>query len=184
MAMTRSSKKLGTRLPATIDPILLAGKRARLTGVVPLKDMRRLAGLCRVDTGEVEVDLQFDRTETAGIYSMEGSLTATVQATCQRCLERMALRLGARPRVYLVRQGELEDMAAREAEVLVIEKPLLLSELVEDELLLVMPMIPMHDPEDCPVGLPAAERRPVRGTRQQARASPFSVLSKLKQDKT
>ena len=50
-----------------------------------------------------------------------------------------------------VRQGEgretpLDDVA----EIIEVDRPVALSEMVEDELLLAMPMIPMHSLDECP----------------------------------
>ena len=71
--------------------------------------------------------------------------------TCQRCLEPMTLSLVARPQWLFVRAGEgRETPPDEEAEVIEVDRPLMLSELVEDELLLAMPMIPMHRLEECP----------------------------------
>ena len=62
---------------------------------------------------------------------------------------------------------------AEDAELLVAGKAVSLNELVEDELLLAMPMIPMHELSECPA-------RVSLRAQQHSRASPFAVLDKLK----
>jgi uncharacterized protein len=161
-------------LPTIIDPVLLAEKGSRLSGRLPLKGMPRLAGLCLDATGVVLVELTFERGEGCSERQMHGTLSAAVRVGCQRCLEPMTLELKAEPRLALRRPGEPQDPA--EAEVLVVDKPLALSELVEDELLLVMPMVPLHASNAC-----AARNTGVTtGTGRRAASEPFAKLKRLK----
>ena len=164
-------------LPATIDPIQLAGKGARLRGKLPVKAMRRLVELCRDDSGEAVVDLMFERGAD-GMYLMHGTMAATVRVTCQRCLEGMGLELVTEPRLILTKPGEREDSQAQETDTLAVDKPLSLSELVEDEFLLVMPMIPMHDEKVCPVSVYKTAANGVGAGGKTNK--PFSVLNGLK----
>jgi uncharacterized protein len=140
----------GNTLPAQIEPILLAEKGAQLVGSLPLKAMARLAEASLDGGGEVQVDLRFGHAEVGKVYEMTGRLRATVHVACQRCLEPMELPLEADVRLLLLRPGERPEGLAPEVEALVVDKPLRLSELVEDELLLAMPMIPMHPADVCP----------------------------------
>jgi uncharacterized protein len=156
-----------------IDPIQLADKGARLEGELPVKGLSRLAGMCADEAGTVRVDLQFERAPSDGLRVMHGSIGACVYLTCQRCMERLALELTSRPRVLLLRPGEREDLLEA-GEALVIEHAVPLGTLVEEELLLEMPMAPMHPADRCPAG---------HLTNQESRAAPnnpFSVLEKLK----
>lgn len=138
------------QLPADIEPILLAEKRAHLVGVLPLKTMSRLAEASGDGNGVAEVDLHFGHAEIGNVYEMTGRLSAVVQVACQRCLEPMELALETHVRLLLLRPGERPEGLAPEVEALVVDRPLRLSELVEDELLLAMPMIPLHPAEVCP----------------------------------
>jgi len=159
--------------PSSIDPVQLADKGARLTGEITLAAMPRLAQMCRRDGGSVNIDLHFERSDPNGLRVMHGTVRASMPVTCQRCLNEMALELTIEPRLIVLRPGEREDLE-RDAEVLVVERPVSLSALVEDELLLAMPMIPMHAPASC-----AASIRPA-GAGTEPSANPFSVLEQLK----
>ncbi len=165
--------------PSTIDPIQLAKKGAHLRGSFPVAAMPRLVQLCRDDSGTVYFDLQFGRSEEEeGLYLVHGPVSASVRATCQRCLGPMTLDLAAEMRLILLRSGEREDLE-QEGEALVIEGPVSLVELVEDELLLGMPMIPIHEPSACPA------RSYVRSKSAGAvggkkGAGPFSALAAAK----
>lgn len=157
-----------------IDPIQLADKGARLEGELPVKGLSRLAGMCADDAGMVRLDLVFERSPVDGLRAMRGTIAAHIYSTCQRCMERFALELKSEPRVLLLRPGEREDLLDAE-EVMLVEQPLTLGTLVEDELLLEMPMVPMHPADRCPSGHLTRQE-----SREAAPSSPFSVLEKLK----
>lgn len=160
---------------STVDPIQLADAGARLTGELPLKGMSRLVEMCFDDDGSVHLDLQFERTPSDGLRVMAGTIRADVHLTCQRCMGRMSYELKSEPRLLLLRPGEREGLLEA-GDVLVIEQPVALSALVEDELLLQMPMVPMHPVEHCPTSV----ERSAPKKKEKIRPNPFSVLEKLK----
>jgi len=100
--------------------------------------------------------------------------------TCQRCLQPFTTPLEVDRRLRFVRgeaQAEALD-AELEDDVLALSKSLDLRELVEDELLLALPIVPRHGvcPQPLPVPLgesPAPEDAP-------ARENPFAALQRLK----
>lgn len=167
-------------LPATIDPILLAERGAHLAGQLPLRGMRRLVELCLDDTGEVEVDLRFERPEGERRHRMYGTLSVVLHVACQRCLEPMDLMLRIEPHLLFLRPGDPEE-PGRVEDVLVVDRPLSLSAMVEDELLLAMPMIPMHDLSVCPAkDHVAPEGQSGRSGERAGAGGPFSELGGLK----
>lgn len=165
--------------PSSIDPVQLAEKGAYLTGELPLTAMPRLLQACPRSSGSVNIDLRFERNQPNGLRFMYGTVHAIVRTTCQRCLQDMALEVHTEPRLILLRPDEREDLE-RDGETLVVGRPVLLSALVEDELLLALPMTPMHEAPACP-GKGKADK-PATGRRPTRRPSPFSVLSRLKRN--
>jgi uncharacterized protein len=61
------------------------------------------------------------------------------------------------------------------------ETPLQLNEVIEDELLLALPQIPMHDEADCHASGLLKQNSSAEDEAEQ-KANPFSVLAKLKQE--
>lgn len=182
--MSSSWKESHGHLPGTIDPILLAERGARLTGTLPLKSMPRLAQGSLEGSGDVAVDLAFEREEGEQVFVMHGTLRVALRVTCQRCLEAMELELKAAPWLILLKSGERLQRREDDADILVADKPLALSEMVEDELLLVLPMVPMHAPDQCPVKVRAANvAKADAGRAGRGGKNPFSVLGKLKKTK-
>lgn len=187
-------------LPATIDPVLLAEKGVRLAGRVPVRDMPRLRALLLDESGEAEIDIAFERSESSGVRRMRGQIVvAAAQMTCQRCLEPVSVRLVAESDAILLREGEEFKEAAfgvssGEAssgetsfgtDALTFEPsdkvgPTVLAELIEDELLLVVPMVPMHPLDECPARRYVA----VEKTRVETEktGNPFEVLARPKPD--
>ena len=104
--------------------------------------------------------------------------TATVMLECQRCLQPMQERLQVDRWFRFVAS---EDEAARldeesEDDVLVLSRSLDLLDLVEDELILALPLVPRH--ETCPQPLPLAdapEEEP-----EEAAPHPFAALEALR----
>ena len=60
------------------------------------------------------------------------------------------------------------------------EDPLDLRSLIEEELLLALPIVPAHHPEECQQ--PAGLDEPEPGEDEVTRSNPFSVLAQLKRD--
>ena len=170
-------------LPATIDPVQLADRGAHLAGRLPLKAMSRLVRACLDDTGDVFVDLHFERSEDGSVRRMHGCLRAALRVTCQRCLEAMTLDVAAAPQLLLVRPGQQDSLLEQEPDTLVVDKPLSLAEIVEDEMLLAMPMIPMHAPAQCPAvghGLVRGGTGEIPEAAAHDKSGPFAVLGRLK----
>ncbi|MDH4393933.1 MAG: DUF177 domain-containing protein [Aquabacterium sp.] len=106
--------------------------------------------------------------------------SAQVWLTCQRCLQPFTVPLDIDQRLRFVRgEAQAEALDAEiEEDVLALSKSLDLRDLVEDELLLALPIVPRHDacPQPLPVPLgeaPAPEDVPER-------ENPFAALQRLK----
>lgn len=101
---------------------------------------------------------------------------ATVSMTCQRCLSPLQVSLDVRHGVQFV-AGE-EEAAALDAEgdddVLALTRSLNAQALVEDELLLALPLVPRH--EVCPAPLTLTADEPADGPARQ----PFAALAQWK----
>lgn len=100
-----------------------------------------------------------------------------VMLTCQRCLQPIAEPLAVHTALRFVageERAESEDEASEE-DVLALRPALDLRGLIEDELILALPLVPRH--ADCELPLPA----PAAGSDA---ASPFAVLERLRRDRS
>lgn len=102
--------------------------------------------------------------------------TASIRRECQRCLQAVELPLVVDRSLRFVNDEATAAAldADSEEDVLVASRQFDLQALVEDELLLAMPLVPMH--ETCLQPLPGAPAE----VSDEPRASPFAALAALK----
>lgn len=110
------------------------------------------------------------------------ALTAEVALpqTCQRCLGPVDVPVVVEREFRFVateEQAEVEDEESEE-DVLVLSRDFNLLELVEDELLMALPVVPKHEVCPAPVKLQVADPDYVEDVEQKP--NPFAVLQQLK----
>ena len=164
--------------PATIDPAQLAEQGAALSGELPVTSMPRLAELCLDKRGSVVVDLKFGCDGVERLRFMRGRVQAQVRLTCQRCLEPMTLTVDTQPNLLVLRPGERDELQQQD-DAIVVARPMPLSAFVEDELLLALPMVPMHPLAECPARAHIANATPV-AVPTKRRTNPFAGLKTSK----
>jgi uncharacterized protein len=121
----------------------LADRGIGLKGELELKALPRLNDLLHADRGSVSADLRFRKR--AGWLTVELEYTATLELTCQRCLEGFAYPVNARVEMALVESEAVEGYVPEGCEPLVLEGGRLRpAELVEDELIMALPLVPRH----------------------------------------
>ena len=105
---------------------------------------------------------------------------ATLSLICQRCMSPTDVPVAFGRDFRFVANEELAAVEDEESEedVLVLSKTYNLLELMEDELLMAMPPVPMHQACPQPVTLQAAD--PDFLAEPEAKPNPFAVLQQLK----
>jgi len=125
--------------------------------------------------------LDFDIDEL-GVPFMRGMLKTVLQLICQRCLEPYSFPVEQQCELAWVKtEQEADRLPLRFEPYLVETNPLVLNDVIEDELLLSLPQIPMHEEADCTASK-WIKQQPHDKYEDDAKANPFSVLTKLKQD--
>jgi len=134
-----------------IEPILLARRGTRISGLLEPARCERLRGLL----GPVRVELGFD-ADSGGQPLARGRLEAEIELCCERCLQPMVLRLEPRVCWRFVRpvdtgaeagadSGSADTDGAAAHEDIDFEGGAIdLLALIEDELLLAVPVYPRH----------------------------------------
>ena len=185
--------------PRKLDVARLAELGQALEGSTALADFSRLLEDEAGDAPRPPVawQAQFAQRPVKGgapELSLRLQAQATVRRTCQRCLQPVALALEVDRRFLFApneEQAEAWDAEAEE-DVLVLSRSLDLMALVEDELLLTLPIVPRH--EACPEPLNPAlspvssaaqdpqttESAPDLSPKEEKRDNPFAVLAQLK----
>ncbi|MDA0978381.1 MAG: YceD family protein [Proteobacteria bacterium] len=136
-------------IPDLIDHRKLANQQREFNGSVPVSSLPRLGEALADDSGDVHLEIAFSRSEL-GQTRITGTVSASVSLVCQKCLNPYTQSLKSSLQVVVV-PGEdaLAALDDDEDGFICGEDHLSLVELLEDELLLSVPMIPRH-PAACP----------------------------------
>ena len=165
-------------LPKSVDPFKLAEQAVELKGEIALSQLERLVSQLDDKSGVVEVFLSFGKDEE-GIRFITGRLSARLTLICQRCLEPLVVDLDASLHLGLVFSEEAAKQLPKRYDPILLEtNTLQLWELIEEELLLSLPLVPMHDDQGCNSILAAQEQQ----DQAPQRENPFAVLASLKKD--
>ena len=166
-------------IPEHIDPFRFAEQGLTLIGKVPLKDMHRIATNLVSAESDVMTELTFGIDEQ-GITFLKGKLKTQLILQCQRCLEPFAYEIISNFVLGIVLTlDEVNALPEHYEPALAKERTLALRDLIEDELILNLPIIPRHEPEDCKVKLPISNS----GKDQGEGLNPFHILESLKHHK-
>lgn len=172
--------------PRRLDVAALAAAGGELSGEWPLADLERLAGSvmgAEPDGAPVHWQVEGEqRPVTGGEPEVWLHLTAQacVNMRCQRCLSALVVPLDLDRWIRFVRDGAQAEAldAELEDDVLELERQMDLRELVEDELLLALPLVPRHDV--CPQPLPSGAGDEQLPDAPEQRPNPFAALAQLK----
>jgi uncharacterized protein len=164
-------------IPEHIDPFRYAEQDLRLDGTVKVADMARLcAHLSQTDT-LARAELHFGVDEQRVTF-VKGQVKANLVLHCQRCMQPYSCEIMSDFAVGIAKTlDEANALPAQYEPALTIEGQLALRELIEDELILNLPIIPRHELDECQVKLPLAGS----GWKEGETNNPFQVLASLKQ---
>jgi uncharacterized protein len=166
-------------MPEVLDAWRMVAARRGFEGSLPLSSMSRLRDALCDDEGVVRYTIEFDRDALQVPY-VELRIDAALPLVCQRTLQRFLHPVQVAQRLGLLPADA--DLEAAEAGLPPDYEPLQLpedgmlrpAELVEDELILAVPVVPISP------GSEAMERDwPVQAG-EAAQANPFAALAGLK----
>ncbi|HTW74276.1 MAG TPA: YceD family protein [Steroidobacteraceae bacterium] len=165
----------------------LADSRAVFELSLALAELPGLPAEYLAGAAQVHARLCFGREQGYAMAQVE--LQTQLGATCQRCLAPMQLRIDARSPVLIVESAQQAEQAPAGWETfLAPEGRLMLEALAAEELLLALPIVPLHAPParcqplaprvaiEPPATLRAME---AAGVTQAATARPFAELRAL-----
>ena len=165
-------------MPEHIDPYRFAEQKLHLQGIVLLAEMSRLQSNLCSNEGKVTADLRFSVDEQ-GVKFVKGHLQSTLTLSRQRCLEPFQYDIVSDFKLGIVNTlEEANELSAQYEPVLTKEGLLAVRDLIEDELILNLPIIAKHDLDKCNVNL-----SPVEPMEKEIKKNPFQVLETLKKHK-
>lgn len=163
-------------IPQKILASVAVAQSQRYTGELPVKDLPRLVQALADDAGSLQVEIVATRVSRRA--AMVGNIQGSVNLQCQRCDQPYVYALKAAVDLRLVSSEEEEKQLLKDCEPYwVHDDNLLLHELIEDEALLALPMLPRCN--SCENSVQAAPMKPERDEHSD-RENPFAALKKLK----
>jgi uncharacterized protein len=169
-------------LPLKVDPFRFADHAVSLQGEMLVKDMPRLCSGLKNHAGEVNVHLQFGVDEQ-GIRFLKGDYEVLLMLECQRCMGTFSYPAKGH---FLLGIVEGDDEAVKLPEVYdpVIAKGgiLLLLDVIEDELIVSLPLVPMHSASECRVKFPLSIDS-TDDLNEEKVENPFKVIESLREKK-
>ena len=154
-------------------------RKGYFEGEIPVSELDRLRELMHdAEAGEtprmLSISFEFVRNEY-DIPMMVGRLQTSLSLECQRCLKPLEMPIDLDIRLMvdasdeLVRDSSIDTIYSDDGYIDI-------NEVVEDELILAIPLVAMHDDKTCNEHWQAAENE----AGATARENPFAVLQQLK----
>lgn len=161
-----------------LDVDRLSAAEADIDFTVPLAELPRLRAQLAHVAGEVRGHVHFRRQ--AGIAVAELRLSGTARLVCQRCLEAMELPIEAETQVGLIATEADASRVPEELEpVLAPGGRISVADLVEEELLLTLPIVPLHADAADGTCVVAPEAPLATDGREEETQRPFAQLAEL-----
>lgn len=166
------------KLPLTIDPRRSAQRGTECIGYFELIGLDRLLAISDKSSEQVNVKMNFEVDEQ-GLTVISGNASTKVSLTCQRCNEPYEEKLEVEFFFSPVKKEEDVEYLPSNYDAVELDEngEVNLRDLVEDELILVVPLIPKHKLEECSADadttwgkLPEVVEKP----------NPFDLLKQLK----
>jgi uncharacterized protein len=177
--------------PDRLDVRAFAQNAAQLEGELPLSKLERLAQDLYWQEGDLasKTDQKLSWQATGESVAVTGgvaqswlhlSLQAQVPLQCQRCLKEMSHEVDVQLSFRFVKdeaEANAQDDDAEE-DLLVASKQFDLLELIEDELIMALPYVPVHEVCPVPVKLQASSEEYEAALNEKPKA--FAALGELK----
>ncbi len=139
---------MSNSLPLIIDPWLLYKSNDKLIGTLLLSQMPNLLSSQNKSESTVEASIVVKQREDDHIV-ISGNATVEIELDCQRCLHPLINTIEADFELVLVKYEHQQSSVSDVDDVIICEDNLELVPLIEQELILSLPMIAKHS--DCQV---------------------------------
>ena len=175
-ALAKLARLMSPESANHLNPLRLIKSNAVLEGTLSTTDLQRLQGYLHDNSGSIHYRYQFG-VDDRGYQCVEANIKADLQLICQRCLGGIKRSVESANKLALVHSIEEANQLPDEYDPLIIEgDEISLPVLIEDEVLLAIPISPTHAINECPVKL---EKQSL----ETEKANPFAALNKLQTQK-
>lgn len=171
---------MSTRLPVEVNPYRLIEQCRDLEGEYEVESFSKISDLLTDNSSVVTVSMSFLKNES-GLPSIKGRVAGELSLVCQRCLESVSINVDNSIELVLVSSDEQAAKLQSGYETYLVDSGrMVLQDFVEDEVLLNIPQLVMHD--QCEPYKPLIEATPeaISEVVREERENPFAVLQNLK----
>lgn len=172
---------MSKHLPDHVDPTRLALSSQTLKGRLPLSSMHRLTSSLADAEGTVDVELAFGLgalPPARQVPLVKGRIQTRLNLVCQRCLQVMQQEVDLRVTLGVIKSMEEANYLPPDCEPLLMEEEHIFpAVVVEDELILALPVVPMHKSDLCH---PKQDKTAQTDIATEVKKNPFAVLATLK----
>jgi uncharacterized protein len=166
-------------LPTQIDPRKLALQGITLEGEFSAKDLPRLSASVEAVNSSLSATLGFSRDQS-GQPLVKGEAKISVDVICQRCLDPMSIEIKAAIALQVIwSEDRIANVSPDYEPWIVVDKIADLGVVLEDELLLALPIVNYHNLGECTGS--AVVSKATTNDEEAVADSPFSILKQLKQ---
>ena len=165
--------KLG--IPTQIKLFEFANKGLSFSQNYKVSDFPRISDLSNNNQAALRAELNFSLKNR--IPCIKGKIQLDLALTCQRCLNEVSIHLQPKFQLAFIKnEQQCDDLGAGFETILNTDEEFSTIEFITDEVLISMPMIPMHDYE-------CSSYKDTQPIKQQKPKNPFATLKKLKKFK-
>lgn len=171
---------MSVTLPESVDAWRMVSARRSFEGTLPIATMRRLCEALAGTDGEVNYELDFGR-DSLGVSYVDVRAQASLTLLCQRTLEPFVMPITLDTRLGLIRQERDEAGLPPDCEPLLVAENGRLNpaDVIEDELLLALPLVPVNPDSSLPDEVTGHELEEDSAGEGRSE-NPFAVLRELK----
>ncbi|MBV1950696.1 MAG: DUF177 domain-containing protein [Cycloclasticus sp.] len=164
-------------LQKEVDPILCASQERKISGELSYNELTRLKDVIEPSSQPIRADLEFSRIGKFVVVT--GRISASLVLQCVACLEALDFQVEIDVKLAIINSESLLNQLPDNYEPCLLEGDhLLISELVESEVVLVLPDVPRHNV--CPIDLPKSSSSKDFALQMEEKKNPFDVLESLK----
>jgi uncharacterized protein len=172
-------------VPLYVDTRRVFQQEANLHGTVALERLPEFRNSLASDQAQITAELRFGIDNT-GLRRIVGRVDASVELTCQRCLQPVSIQLQDKINLALVKDEEEAAGLNPDLDPWIWQDiKLQLATVVEEQLLLSLPIVCYHPEGQCPRQLDYSADMSASDdeSSDSAKSNPFAVLEQLKQSK-
>jgi uncharacterized protein len=172
---------INVKLPKRLDPVKSAQKLSSYEGIYVAKDMLRLNDMVDSILSDVSVKVEFAKDAQSLTY-FQGTLAVQVMLVCQRCNQPYPHDVDIEFCFSPVQGSEQDETLPDAYEPVEVDDhgEVDLFQVLEDEVILALPIVALHAEEDCSVK--AQDMSFGKIEPEPKRENPFAVLKELKRD--